>query len=73
LATAIMSMGTDGIETLKDKIPDLKYFIIYSDSVGNYKTEYSKEMEKFLSFEAEKKDASPVVPASRTVPKMPEQ
>ncbi|MDX9694167.1 MAG: FAD:protein FMN transferase [Bacteroidales bacterium] len=49
LATVIMSIGTRGIEMLKRRIPDLDYFIIYSDSVGSYKTEYSKGMEKYLS------------------------
>ncbi len=49
LATAIMAMGTEGIQTLEDRIPDLNYFIIYSDSIGNYKTKYSKGMGKFMS------------------------
>lgn len=49
LATVIMSIGTRGIEMLKRRIPDLDYFIIYSDSAGSYKTEYSKGMEKYLS------------------------
>ena len=52
LATAIMSMGTGGLKEFKKKVPDLNYFIIYSDSIGNYKTEYSSGMKEFLSSEA---------------------
>lgn len=52
LATAIMSMGTEGIKTLEDKIPDLKYYIIYSDRNGDTQIKYSKEMEKYFSPES---------------------
>ena len=49
LATAIMSMGTERFDEFKKKVPDLNYFIIYSDSLGNYQTEYSSQMRKYFN------------------------
>ncbi len=49
IATAIMSMGTEGFNEFKKKVPDLIYFIIYSDSIGDYNIGYSPKIEKYLS------------------------
>ena len=48
LATAIMATGTEGIKKLVKKMPDLKYFIIYSDKQGKLKTRHSPNIEKYL-------------------------
>lgn len=47
-ATAFMAMGTTEARKVAAKVPDIEYYIIYTDSIGNHQIEYSKGMIPFL-------------------------
>ena len=48
MATACMSLGREKAKALMEKHPELEYFFIYADEAGNYQTEYSPGMNKYL-------------------------
>lgn len=47
-ATAFMALGREGARKLKEAHPELEYYFIYSDSIGNFASEYSAGMDKYL-------------------------
>lgn len=47
-ATAFMTLGSRKARLLQREHPEIEYFIIYTDSCGNYQTEYSTGMKKYL-------------------------
>lgn len=47
-ATAFMVLGSDKARALQRNYPGIDYFIIYTDSLGKYRTEYSAGMKKYL-------------------------
>ncbi|MCW0484210.1 FAD:protein FMN transferase [Prolixibacteraceae bacterium A06] len=48
-ATAFMVMGSAAARQLKEQVPEIEYFIIFTDEHGNYATEHSPGMEPYLS------------------------
>lgn len=47
-ATAFMAMGSEKARRLKESVPEIEYYIIYTDSIGQHKIEYSPGMKAFL-------------------------
>lgn len=47
-ATAFMALGIENAEKVALNVPNIAYYFIYTDSIGGYKTIYSKEMSNFL-------------------------
>lgn len=47
-ATACMALGRKGAKELMAKHPEMEYFFIYADHNGQFATEYSKGMEKYM-------------------------
>lgn len=47
-ATSFMVMGVEKAKLLAESIPEIEYFIIYSDENGQHKTAYSKGMVRYL-------------------------
>lgn len=48
-ATAFMTLGSRKARQLQREHPEIDYFIIYTDSCGNYRTEYSPGMKRYLA------------------------
>ena len=48
LATACMVLGTEAAAAMCDTLPDIEYYFIYSDSVGEFKTVFSKGFEAMI-------------------------
>lgn len=48
-ATAFMTLGSRKARQLQKEHPEIDYFIIYTDSCGNYRTEYSPGMKRYLA------------------------
>ena len=48
-ATAFMALGSREARLLQREHPQIEYFMIYTDSCGNYRTEYSPGMRKYLA------------------------
>lgn len=48
LATAFMVMGLKEAEAFATENPDIDAYFIYSDDQGNFKTYYTKNMEKYI-------------------------
>lgn len=48
-ATSFMALGSEKARELKKRVPEIEYFIIYTDSVGNYKTEHSEGFTQYLA------------------------
>lgn len=48
-ATAFMAMGSQKARELKKKVPEIEYFIIYTDAAGKYRTEHSEGFSQYLS------------------------
>lgn len=47
-ATAFMAMGLEMSERVAKNLDDIDYYIIYTDSLGKYKSAYSKGMKQYL-------------------------
>jgi thiamine biosynthesis lipoprotein len=47
-ATAFMVMGLEKAREVKLSVPEIEYYVIYTDESGNHKIEYSPGMKKFL-------------------------
>lgn len=49
-ATACMVLGTEGARQLKERVPDMEYFFICSDSLGaeGYRIEYSEGFKPYM-------------------------
>ena len=47
-ATTFMVLGRNKARLLQKKLPEIDYFIIYADSCGEYGTEYSPGMKRYL-------------------------
>ncbi|MBP9482538.1 MAG: FAD:protein FMN transferase, partial [Parabacteroides sp.] len=48
-ATAFMALGSEKARELKKKVPEIEYFIIYTDAAGKYRTEHSEGFSQYLS------------------------
>ncbi|MCE5225067.1 MAG: FAD:protein FMN transferase [Porphyromonadaceae bacterium] len=48
-ATAFMALGSEKARELKKKVPEIEYFIIYTDAEGKYRTEHSEGFSRYLS------------------------
>ena len=48
-ATAFMTLGSRKARQLQKEHPEIDNFIIYADSCGNYRTEYSPRMKRYLA------------------------
>jgi Membrane-associated lipoprotein involved in thiamine biosynthesis len=53
-ATAFMVMGIDKVDFIRNAVPEIEYYLIYSDEKGNTRSTYSEGMLKYFLPERQK-------------------
>jgi len=53
-ATAFMVMGIDKVDFIRNAVPEIEYYLIYSDEKGNMRTIYSEGIQKYFLPERQK-------------------